>query len=163
MWPGGSHLNCTSETVAMADSQGAQTSHPNSGCYCPQCLTGPKYQSMLLSAALRRRPEYAALLASPPSELKRKPPPKKSKEKMPTKKKKEVSACVGLGVECCCRCRGRTSSPPSRRISMAGRSRCSPSFLLAWPSAYVTTCLRGHLLAWPSACVTICLCDRLLA
>jgi hypothetical protein len=85
----------------------------------------------------------SAALSSPPSELKRKPPPKKSKEKMPTKKKKtkKVSACVGLSLECCCRCRRTTSSPPSRRLTRTGRPRCSPSSLP--PRTELIVCRTG--------------------
>ena len=69
--------------------------------------------------------EARNLVVHPPSpKSKRKPPPKKSKEKKPPKKKKEVSVCVAWHSECCCRCLRRTCSPPSRKPTRTGRSRC---------------------------------------
>jgi hypothetical protein len=41
-----------------------------------------------------------------------------------------VSTCFFWLLECCCRwCRRRTLSPPSRRLTRTGRTRCSPSSL----------------------------------
>ena len=72
---------------------------------------------------------------------KRKPPPKKTTEKKATKKKKKVSACFFWRLECYCRCRRRTSSPPSRRLTKTGRPRCSPSSL--FPRTELIVCRTG--------------------